>query len=447
MSNRRSIGGRYLACLVAGQVSRITRYYDALVQFKPLASDDGALLRYADCATKVTAARLEEIPEQLTDAGGQRTAFLLNGNLNHDLDIEATLTRLKTRLNRLSRVIVILYNPYFRGVFRLATLLGLRTGPLPSTFVTRESLVALAALSGYDVVQVKPMGYVPYRLLGLGDLINRILPAVPLVRWCGAAAVVVLRPVAGSTPPSLSIVIPCRNERANIEAVLTRLPSFPAPVEVIFVEGDSSDGTWEEVQRVVALAGARFRRFKLAAYQQTATGKSDAVRFGFSKATHDLVTVLDADMAMPPEMLMRFYNAYCAGLADFINGTRLVYPMEGQPMRFVNRLGSVLFAKGLSFVLDARLTDSMCGTKLLRRDDYARMVRWRQDFGDVDPFGDFELLFPAAILGLGIIDVPVYHRARQYGAADLHRFRHRLLLVRMMLIGWIRVKTGAAPKL
>lgn len=436
----------YLTRVIAGQVSRITRYYDALVQFKPLSSDDGSLLRHADCGTKVTAARLEDIPEQLTEAGGQRTAILLNGNLNYDLDIEATLGRLKTRLNRLSRIVIVLYNPYFRGALWLATRMGLRTGPLPSTFVTRESLAELAALSGYEIVQVKPTGYMPFWLLGLGDLVNRILPAVPVVRWSGAAAVVVLRPIAGSTPPSLSIVIPCRNERGNIEAALTRLPSFPAPVEVIFVEGHSSDGTWEEVQRVVAAAGARFKRFKLAAYQQTGTGKSDAVRLGFSKATHDLVTILDADLTMPPEMLPRFYNAYCAGLADFINGTRLVYPMEGEAMRFLNRLGHVFFAKALSFVLDTRLTDSLCGTKLLRRDDYARMVRWRQDFGDVDPFGDFELLFPAAILGLGIIGVPVHYRARQDGASSLKRFRYRMMLLRMMLIGLTRVKTGATQQ-
>ena len=436
----------YLTRVIAGQVSRITRYYDALVQFKPLTNDDGLLLQHAECATKLTATRLEEIPEQLTDAGGQRTAILLHGNLNHDLDIEATLARLKSRLNRLSRIIVVLYNPYFRGLFWLLTTLGLRTGPLPTTFVTHESLRALAALSGYQIVQVKPIGYMPFELFGLGNLINRLLPTVPLVRWFGAAAVVVLRPVGGSPPPSLTIVIPCRNERGNIEAALTRLPAFPAPVEVIFVEGHSTDGTWEEVQRVVAHDGARFKRFNLSAYQQTGKGKSDAVRLGFSKATHDLVTILDADLTMPPEMLPRFYNAYCAGLADFINGTRLVYPMEGEAMRFLNRLGNVFFAKALSFVLDARLTDSLCGTKLLRRDDYARMVRWRHDFGDVDPFGDFELLFPAAILGLGIIDVPVYYRARQYGATNIHRFRHGFMLLRMTLIGLFRVKSGASPQ-
>ena len=432
----------YLTRVIAGQVSRITRYFDSLIQLDPLPNDDGALLRHADCETKGTAQDVDGLPGADV-ASNQRIAILLNGNLNHDLDIEATLSNLKTRITRLSRVVVVLYNPYFRGVFRLATELGFRTGPLPSTFITRESLAALAALSGFEIVQVKPVGYVPFSMLGLGDLINRILPAVPLIRWLGAAAVVVLRPIAPSTPPSLTIVIPCRNEKGNIEAALQRLPAFPAPIEIIFVEGHSVDGTWQEIQRVMSAYGDRF---KLAAYQQTGKGKSDAVRLGFSKASHDLLTILDADLTMPPEMLPRFYNAYCAGLADFVNGTRLVYPMEGEAMRFLNRLGNVFFAKALSFVLDAHLNDSLCGTKLLRRDDYARMIRWRHDFGDFDPFGDFELLFPAAILGLGIIDIPVYYRARSYGATNIHRFRHGLMLLRMTLIGWLRVKCGAGPR-
>lgn len=433
----------YLTRVIAGQVSRLTRYYDSLIQFDPLPADDGSLLRHADCPAKSTAKTLEDIPAHAADQSGQRTAVLLNGNLNYDLDIEGTLTRLKGRLNRLSRVVVVLYNPYFRGLFRLATALGFRTGPLPTTFVERESLKALAALSGYEIVQIKPVGYVPFSALGLGTLINRLMPTIPLLRWLGAAAVVVLRPIASSPPPSLTIVIPCRNERGNIEPALQRLPALPAPVEVIFVEGHSSDGTWEEVQRVVAEYGSRM---KVSAYRQTGKGKSDAVRLGFSKATHELITILDADLTMPPEMLPRFYNAYCGGLADFINGTRLIYPMEGEAMRFLNRLGNVFFAKSLSFVLDAHLTDSLCGTKLLRRDDYERMIRWRGDFGDVDPFGDFELLFPAAILGLGLIDVPVYYRARQYGSTNIHRFRHGLMLLRMTLIGLFGVKAGAKPR-
>jgi len=431
----------YLTKVLAAQASRLTRYYDAVIQLAPPSNDDGSLLRHVDCQIKSVAASVDGIARP---ADAARTAILLNGNLNHDLDIEATLAAIKPRLNRLSRVIVVLYNPYFRGVFWLANQLGLRNGPVPSTFVTREGMAALARLSGFEIVQMKPAGYSPFRLLGLGDLVNWAIPMIPLVRWLGFAAVVVLRPVVASdAPPSLSIVIPCRNEKGNIEAAIQRLPSFPAPVEVIYVEGHSSDGTWQEVQRIAAEYGARL---PVSAYQQTGKGKSDAVRLGFSKARHDLVTILDADLTMPPEMLPRFYNAYCAGLADFINGTRLVYPMEGEAMRFLNRLGNVFFAKALSFVLDARVNDSLCGTKLLRRDDYARMVRWRGDFGDVDPFGDFELLFPASSLGLGIVDVPVYYRARSYGATNIHRFRHGLMLLRMTLIGLFRLKAGAAPR-
>jgi len=431
----------YLTRILAGQISRLTRYYERVVQLAPLPNDDGSLLRHVDCPVKGAAGRVEEIG---LPAEGERHAILLNGNLNHDLDIEATLAAIKPRLTRLSRVIVILYNPYFRGIFWLATRLGMRSGAVPSTFVTRESMTALGKLSGYEIVQLSPAGYSPWRLLGVGDAINWAMPMVPLLRWLGFAAVTVLRPVAAvTTPPSLSIVIPCRNEKGNIEAALQRLPSFPGAVEVIYVEGHSSDGTWEEVQRVTAEYGARLT---VSAYRQTGKGKSDAVRLGFSKARHELITILDADLTMPPEMLPRFYNAYCSGLADFVNGTRLVYPMEGEAMRFLNRLGNEFFARALSYVLDSHLNDSLCGTKLLRRDDYARMIRWRGDFGDVDPFGDFELLFPAAILGLGIIDVPVYYRARSYGATQIHRFRHGLMLLRMTAIGLFRVKAGAGAR-
>jgi glycosyltransferase involved in cell wall biosynthesis len=177
--------------------------------------------------------------------------------------------------------------------------------------------------------------------------------------------------------------------------------------------------------------------------QQTGKGKSDAVRLGFSKARNDIVTILDADLTMPPEMLERFYDAYCEGLADFVNGSRLTYPMEGNAMRFLNRLGNIFFAKALSFVLGVRLGDSLCGTKLLTRRDYERMCQWRNDFGDFDPFGDFELLFPAATLGLGIIDVPVRYRDRVYGSTNIRRFYHGWILLKMTWTGFYRIRLGS----
>ena len=185
------------------------------------------------------------------------------------------------------------------------------------------------------------------------------------------------------------------------------------------------------------------QRFRIKALQQTGKGKADAVRLGFASATEPLLVILDADLTMPPEMLGRFYDAYCQGYGDFINGSRLVYPMEGSAMQFLNRLGNIFFAKILSSILDVSIGDSLCGTKLLARQDYQRMVAWRRDFGDFDPFGDFELLFPASVLGLGIVDIPVRYLARTYGETNIHRFRHGLLLLKMTWIGLIRLKMGA----
>jgi glycosyltransferase involved in cell wall biosynthesis len=239
--------------------------------------------------------------------------------------------------------------------------------------------------------------------------------------------------------PGLTCVIPARNERGNIEAALQRFPPLGCPLEIVFVEGHSTDGTWEEIQRV---ANAYSHQFRIRTLQQTGKGKADAVRLGFAHATEPLLTILDADLTMPPEMLPRFYNAYCEGHGEFINGSRLVYPMEGEAMRFFNRLGNVFFAKALGWVLDHHLTDSLCGTKLLMRSDYGRIQAWRRDFGDFDPFGDFELLFPAAVLGLGTVDVPVRYLARRYGSTNISRFRHGVRLLRMTLIGFLRIKLG-----
>ena len=169
------------------------------------------------------------------------------------------------------------------------------------------------------------------------------------------------------------------------------------------------------------------------------------MRLGFNKAESDLVTILDADLTMPPELIGRFYDAWCNGLADFANGNRLIYPMEGHAMKFLNWLGNIFFAKALSFVLDTRLGDSLCGTKLVSRRDYMRLLAWRKDFGNFDPFGDFELLYPACSLGLGVIDIPIRYRDRVYGSTNIRRFHHGFMLLKMTVVGLLRIKIGQPP--
>ncbi len=427
---------RYVHRLLGREISALTRYYDRTIHWLPRPEDDGTLLESVDCPQTQIVSGEQDFPD-LTREVDERTAVLVNGTLNHHFDIQGLLSGLKARLSRSSRVVVVLYNPYLRGLYGLANRLGIRSGELPTTFITRVDLETLSAISGFAIVRQRPVVYCPFSLFGLGDLINKVLPVLPVLKWFSFAFVVVLRPVIKTAPGGLSCVIPARNERGNIENALKRLENFPCRIEVIFVEGHSSDGTWEEIQRVAELYKDRF---KLQIMQQTGKGKNDAVRLGFSKATEPLLVILDADLTMPPEMLERFYLAYCAGLGDFVNGSRLVYPMEGDAMRFLNRLGNVFFAKLLSFVLDVRIGDSLCGTKLLSKRDYQRILAWREDFGDFDPFGDFELLFPAAILGLGIVDVPIRYLARTYGSTNIQRFRHGWLLFKMTAIGLFRIK-------
>ncbi len=431
----------YVNALIASEVSRLTRYFDRVVQWQPRHDDRGTLLGLIDCPVKVKAATPEDLPAEELEPG-ERLAVLLNGNVNHDYDIEGTLRDLKARLNRRGRVVLIAYNPYYRHLYRLANALAIRRGEQPCTFVTHTDLQNIAGLSGFQVLRVRPCVYFPWKLLGLGTALNRLLVAIPLLRWSALTAVIVLRPLAEDTSrPSLSVVVPARNERGNIADALTRLRSLEGvDLEVIFVEGHSTDGTWEEIRRAV---GDYSGPFRVKAFQQSGKGKVDAVRLGFSEAEHDLLTILDADLTMPPELLKRFYDAYCSGLADFVNGSRLVYSMEGGAMRFLNYLGNMFFAKALGFVLDVRLGDSLCGTKLVSRDDYRRFARWRDDFGDFDPFGDFELLFPASVLGLGIVDVPVRYRQRTYGETNISRFRHGAYLLKMTWIGFWRIKVGA----
>ncbi|MGH9743514.1 MAG: glycosyltransferase family 2 protein [Candidatus Acidiferrum sp.] len=432
----------YVNAFLASEISALTRYYDRVIQWLPRQDDAGHLLAAIDAPRKEIVGKDQPFPD-LTHERDKRTAILINGAFNHDYDIQALLMQLKSRLARTSRLVVVLYNPYLRWAYFLTNRLGIRKGDLPSTFVTRVDLQNIAKVAGFEIVRQRLAVYCPWKMLGFGTVINRLMPLIPLARWLSLTSVVVMRPLVASSQQGVSCVIPARNERGNIENALKRFPDFGREAEIIFVEGHSSDGTWEEILRV----STEYRdQFRILAVQQPGKGKADAVRLGFSHAREDLLVILDADLTMPPEMLTRFSYAYDQGHGDFINGSRLVYPMEGAAMRFLNRMGNIFFAKMLSAVLDVRLGDSLCGTKLLTRHDYERVVAWRKDFGEFDPFGDFELLFPAAELGLEIVDVPVRYLARTYGETNIQRFRHGLQLLKMTWIGLVRIKIGIRKK-
>jgi hypothetical protein len=433
----------YINSLIAAEISKVSQYFERLIFFGNASDDNGLVYSLVKAPTKRSESSLVDLVAALNPSDSY-SAVLLNGTANHAFDIEGTLSSMRAKMNRTSRIIWILYKPYLNWLYRLVNRLFHLSSHVGEATLTMTAVSNIATLSGLEIVRVRHVGFLPWPIGGIGTLVNRVLAAIPVLRKFSYVWILYLRPSQISSPqPTLSIVIPARNERGNIEAAITRLPEFPSSVEILFVEGHSTDGTWEEIQRVSQVYKDRHI---IRSMQQRGTGKSDAVRLGFSQATGEVLTILDADLTMPPEFLLRFYDAYRSGLADFVNGNRLVYPMEGKAMRFLNWLGNIFFAKALSVALDTSLGDSLCGTKLFSRRDYDRFCQWRHEFGDFDPFGDFELLFPACELAVGVLDLPIRYRDRAYGSTKIRRFYHGSILLKMTLIGLARIRLGAAPE-
>jgi glycosyltransferase involved in cell wall biosynthesis len=234
------------------------------------------------------------------------------------------------------------------------------------------------------------------------------------------------------------VIVPCRNEAGNIAQILERTPTLGRGTELIFVDGRSTDGTVERIQEAMArYQGPHTIRLL---HQGEGVGKGDAVRKGFEAATGEVLLILDADVTVDPEALPKFYDAIADGHGEFINGSRLVYPMEQQAMRVLNLVGNKFFSLVFTWLLEQRLRDTLCGTKALLRRDYVKIKAGREYFGDFDPFGDFDLLFGAAKQNLKIVEVPVRYRDRIYGETKISRFQHGLLLLRMCWIAYKRFK-------
>ena len=323
--------------------------------------------------------------------------------------------------------------------------LGLAQPVLYQNWLTVEDLSGLLGLAGWETINTKPEILFPLSVPFLAALANRVLVKLPFFRTFALTNFIVARPrqlpqrsgaEARLGAPTVSVVVPARNEAGNIEQIFARVPELGGGTELIFVEGHSQDDTYAAIER--AMAANPGRNCKL--WQQTGAGKGDAVRLGFAEASGDILMILDADLTVPPEDLPRFYQALSEGNGEFINGVRLVYPMEDGAMRFANLLGNKFFSLAFSALLGQPIKDTLCGTKVLYRRDYERLTANRAYFGDFDPFGDFDLLFGAAKLNLKITEIPVRYRERTYGTTNIQRWRHGWLLLKMVLFAAGRIK-------
>ncbi len=337
-----------------------------------------------------------------------------------------------------TRLILNFYNSLWRPLLFLADMLGVRSRNPESSWLSRADVANLLKLAGWSVISMQPKMLCPFKI----PLIERIFNAVlaPLLSHFCLTIFALARPApvkqTGAAAPSVSVVVPARNEAGNIEAAVRRTPNMGAWTEIIFVEGGSTDNTWAEIQRVAAAnPGLRIKTL-----QQTERGKGNAVREGFAVAEGDILMILDADLTVPPEELTKFYDAVASGHCEFANGCRLVYPMERQAMQFLNLIANKFFGIAFSWLLNQRLKDTLCGTKVLHRTDYLRIAANRDYFGNFDPFGDFDLLFGASRLNLKISDVPIRYRDRTYGSTNIQRWKHGMLLIKMVAFAARKLK-------
>ena len=422
----------YLYSLLARYLSLYVRPEDAAVDLDPLTSDLRAHL--PGCKESRTA-----------DAGTARSDpldadyVILNGTLHYERDIQAYLSKLRARVTNRSRLLVIYYSALWRPLMQAATRLGLRQKEPEDNWLSHGDVANLLELADFESVRVDSRILIPIYIPIVSALVNRYLAPLPGVRLFAMLNVLVARPVPrlDEWRPSVSVVVPARNESGNIEQAVLRLPSMGPDDELIFVEGGSTDNTWERIQEVAERHGTGRR---IVATRQDGRGKGDAVRKGFGLAQNEILMILDADLTVPPEDLPKFYDAIVRGKGEFINGSRLVYPMESGAMRFLNLLANKFFAIAFSFVLGQRFKDTLCGTKVMTRTNYERVAAHRRYFGEFDPFGDFDLIFGASRLGLRILEVPIRYRERTYGTTNISRWRHGTILLGMLAFAANRLK-------
>ena len=369
---------------------------------------------------------------------GPFDAIILSDLLGNLSDVQSTLEQLKKICSPDTRIIISYYSPLWEPILRLAQVFGMRMPQPELTWLSSKDISSFLELAGLQVIKCEWRQLLPKRMLGIGPLINKYLSTLPGFRVFCLRHYVVARVEPNKKLKSLSssIVIPCRNEKGNIEEAVKRLPAFCNDIEIIYVEGGSSDGTYEECQRV----RDKYTKLDIKIFEQPGTGKGDAVRKGFDEARGDVLIILDADLTVKPEEIPKFYNAILTGKGEFINGTRFIYPMETGAMRFLNYWANRMFSVVFSWLLNQRFTDTLCGTKVLRKKHYRQVSENRSYFGEFDPFGDFDLIFGAAKQNLKIAEIPIRYAERSYGETQISRFRHGLLLLKMVAFAFYKFK-------
>jgi len=368
--------------------------------------------------------------------------YIVLSDLVNDLwDVQEVLNGVLRCTTSRTRVVINTYSRLWELPLLAVKKLGLAKPTLFQNWLTVDDISGLMDLADMEVITHWEEILLPLNIPVLGPLMNEFVVKLWPFKWFAMTHFIIAAPAFASgkvqeDKPLVSVIVPARNEAGNIAQIFSRVPDMGLGTELVFVEGNSTDDTYKVIEQAIKEHPERQCRL----LRQTGKGKGDAVRWGMSQARGDILMILDADLTVPPEDLPRFYDALVDSKGEFINGVRLVYPMEKEAMRFINLVGNKFFSLVFSWLLGQPIKDTLCGTKVLWKADYDRIAANRSYFGDFDPFGDFDLLFGAAKLNLRICQLPVRYCERTYGTTNIQRWRHGWLLLRMVLFALKRIK-------
>jgi len=398
-----------------------------------------------DFSGKMIDLAIEKYPH-LTFIHADVTEFSINEEFDYiiisDLlcsvwDIQAVFQKLKQAVNIHTKIIISTYNYIWEPVLRFGEIIRIKEKQPLQSWLTVKDIENVLDLEDFEIVKVERKLLLPKFIPVINYIFNVFLANSPGINHLDLIHFITARRRIKITDDySVSIIIPARNEKGNIADAIGRTPEFGSHQEFIFIEGHSSDGTFEEMVRVKEA----WPQKDIKVMKQSGKGKGNAVREAFSSAKGEILMILDADLTTPPEDMPKFYHAIACNHGEFINGCRLVYPMEKEAMRPLNYFGNRFFSWFFSFLLGQRIKDTLCGTKVLFKKDYDNISAHRNYFGDFDPFGDFDLLFGAAKLNLKITEVIIRYREREYGTTQISRFKHGWLLLRMSIFVARKIK-------
>lgn len=366
--------------------------------------------------------------------------IIISGTIGDLEDVQKFLSQLHRISHDRTRVIIDHYNLLWQPLLRLAEWTGVKTPQIYENWLPTKEIENLLVLNNFEVVRKHQRMLFPREIPYVSGLFNGFIAKLPFIKNLCLNRFIVARSIKKSMDNkkySCSVIIPARNESGTIEMLVRRTPAMGKSVELIFVEGNSQDDTKDEIERVIR----KYPEKNISLIKQDqGVGKADAVHLGFQAAKGEILMILDADLSVSPRDLPKFYEILSSGKAEFVSGSRLIYPMERKAMRLLNLLGNHFFGMMFTWLLEHHTSDTLCGTKAMWKKDYLNLRKLGSYFGDFDPFGDFELLFGAGKMNLKYLEVPVRYKARIYGRTNIRRWTHLALLFRMCWIAFWRLK-------